>query len=87
HLTRQDDDVAIPDIPSVQRPQNQISHNFDFNPNLIIKMEYMNLIQMNLVFSVYRCRDMQLKINLIISNHKLLHLISTSKHIKLVHLI
>ncbi|KAA6368166.1 MAG: hypothetical protein EZS28_036307, partial [Streblomastix strix] len=32
-LPRQGDDVAFPDIPPVQRPQNQISHNFDFNPS------------------------------------------------------
>ncbi|KAA6321571.1 MAG: hypothetical protein EZS28_054540, partial [Streblomastix strix] len=32
-LPKQGDDVAIVDIPPVQRPSNQISHNFDFNPN------------------------------------------------------
>ncbi|KAA6378409.1 MAG: hypothetical protein EZS28_026064 [Streblomastix strix] len=32
-LPRQGDDVAVPNIPPVQRPQNQITHNFDFNPS------------------------------------------------------
>ncbi|KAA6362007.1 MAG: hypothetical protein EZS28_042466 [Streblomastix strix] len=31
-LPRQGDDVAVPDIPPVQKPQNQITHNFYFNP-------------------------------------------------------